>query len=33
MLAGSIGVCGFEHGVRQLKALGLTGQPQAIARG
>jgi len=33
MLAGSIGVCGFEHGVRQLKALGLTGQPQATARG
>jgi len=24
MLAGSIAVCGFEHGVRQLAALGLT---------
>ena len=33
MLAGSIAVCGFEHGVRQLAALGLTGQPQAIAPG
>jgi broad specificity phosphatase PhoE len=33
MLAGSIAVCGFEHGVRQLMALGLTGQPQAIAPG
>ena len=33
MLAGSIAVCGFEHGVRQLAALGLTGEPQAIAPG
>ena len=33
MLAGSIAVCGFEHGVRQLAALGLTGNPQAIAPG
>ena len=33
MLAGSIAVCGFEHGVRQLMALGLTGQPQAITPG
>ena len=33
MLAGSIAVCGFEHGVRQLAALGLTGQPQAIVPG
>ena len=33
MLAGSIAVCGFEHGVRQLTALGLTGNPQAIAPG
>ncbi|MCV6971227.1 acid phosphatase [Mycobacterium bohemicum] len=33
MLAGSIAVCGFEHGVRQLAALGLTAQPQAIAPG
>jgi broad specificity phosphatase PhoE len=33
MLAGSIAVCGFEHGVRQLAALGLTGQPQAITPG
>lgn len=33
MLAGSIALCGFEHGVRQLAALGLTGQPQAIAPG
>ncbi|MCV7103660.1 acid phosphatase [Mycobacterium palustre] len=33
MAAGSIAVCGFEHGVRQLTALGLTGQAQAIAPG
>jgi probable phosphoglycerate mutase len=33
MPAGSIAVCGFEHGVRQLTALGLTGQSQAIAPG
>ena len=33
MLAGSIAVCGFEHGVRQLAALGLTGDPQAMASG
>jgi broad specificity phosphatase PhoE len=33
MLAGSIAVCGFEHGVRQLAALGLTGLPQAMAPG
>jgi broad specificity phosphatase PhoE len=33
MLAGSIAVCGFEHGVRQLAALGLTGLPQAITPG
>ena len=33
MLPGSIAVCGFEHGVRQLAALGLTGQPQAITHG
>ena len=33
MLAGSIAVCGFEHGVRQLAALGLTGLPQEIAPG
>ena len=33
MLAGSIAVCGFEHGLRQLAALGLTAQPQAIAPG
>jgi broad specificity phosphatase PhoE len=26
MVTASIGVCGFEHGVRQLTALGLTGQ-------
>lgn len=26
MKTASIGVCGFEHGVRQLKALGLTGR-------
>ena len=25
MVAASIAVCGFEHGVRQLSALGLTG--------
>ncbi|HYB38888.1 MAG TPA: acid phosphatase [Mycobacterium sp.] len=28
MLAASIAVCGFEHGVRQLAALGLTCHPQ-----
>ncbi|OBG63863.1 MULTISPECIES: acid phosphatase [unclassified Mycobacterium] len=33
MLAGSLAVCGFEHGVRQLAALGLTAQPQAIKPG
>ena len=33
MVAGSIAVCGFEHGVRQLAALGLTGRPQALAHG
>jgi broad specificity phosphatase PhoE len=33
MAAGSIAVCGFEHGVRQLAALGLTGRPQAITPG
>ncbi len=33
MLAGSLAVCGFEHGVRQLAALGLGGQPQSIAAG
>lgn len=33
MLAGSIAVCGFEHGVRQLAALGLTSQPQVIKPG
>ena len=27
MAAASIAVCGFEHGVRQLNALGLTGYP------
>ena len=27
MAAASISVCGFEHGVRQLVALGLTGHP------
>ena len=27
MAAASIAVCGFEHGVRQLSALGLTGHP------
>ncbi|OSC43139.1 acid phosphatase [Mycobacterium decipiens] len=33
MHAASIGVCGFEHGVRQLAVLGLTGHPQPIAAG
>ena len=33
MVAGSIAMCGFEHGVRQLAALGLTGQPRALAPG
>jgi probable phosphoglycerate mutase len=27
MPAASVAVCGFEHGVRQLGALGLTGLP------
>jgi broad specificity phosphatase PhoE len=27
MLAASIAVCGFEHGARQISALGLTGRP------
>ncbi|MDT5206333.1 MAG: hypothetical protein QOD34_2969, partial [Mycobacterium sp.] len=31
--AGSMAVLGFEHGVRQLAALGLTGLPQAITAG
>ena len=31
--AASIAVCGFEHGVRQLAALGLTGHPQPAAPG
>ena len=30
MAAASIAVCGFEHGVRQLNALGLTGPPQPV---
>jgi broad specificity phosphatase PhoE len=29
MRTGSIAMCGFEHGIRQLLALGLTGQPSA----
>ncbi len=29
MPAGSVAVCGFEHGARQLQALGLTGSPQS----
>ena len=33
MPAGSVAVCGFEHGVRQLAALGLTGRPQPTAFG
>jgi broad specificity phosphatase PhoE len=33
MVAASIAVCGFEHGVRQLAALGLTGDPQEMAHG
>lgn len=31
MVAASIAVCGFEHGVRQLSALGLTGRPHPTA--
>jgi probable phosphoglycerate mutase len=27
MAAASIAVCGFEHGIRQIVALGLTGHP------
>jgi probable phosphoglycerate mutase len=27
MTAASLAVCGFEHGMRQLSALGLTGYP------
>jgi broad specificity phosphatase PhoE len=30
MAAASVAVCGFEHGVRQLRALGLTGDPHPI---
>lgn len=30
MVAASIAVCGFEHGVRQLSALGLTGYPHPV---
>ncbi|MCW2688244.1 MAG: Acid phosphatase [Mycobacterium sp.] len=30
MVAASIAVCGFEHGVRQLGALGLTGYPHPV---
>jgi broad specificity phosphatase PhoE len=33
MRTASIAMCGFEHGIRQLLALGLTGQPQPIAAG
>lgn len=33
MVAGSIAMCGFEHGVRQLAALGLTGHPRALTPG
>lgn len=33
MRAASIAVCGFEHGVRQLAALGLTSRLQPIAAG
>ena len=29
MQTASIAMCGFEHGIRQLLALGLTGQPNA----
>jgi broad specificity phosphatase PhoE len=29
----SVGMCGFEHRIRQLLALGLTGTPQPIAAG
>jgi broad specificity phosphatase PhoE len=31
MVAASIAVCGFEHGVRQISALGLTGYPHPCA--
>jgi broad specificity phosphatase PhoE len=31
MVAASIAVCGFEHGVRQLAALGLTGYPRSVS--
>ncbi|AKN17910.1 acid phosphatase [Mycobacterium haemophilum] len=33
MRTGSIGMCGFEHGLRQLHTLGLTGQPRPVAPG
>ena len=33
MRTASIAMCGFEHGIRQLLALGLTGSPQPIAAG
>jgi broad specificity phosphatase PhoE len=31
MVAASVAVCGFEHGVRQLAALGLTGYPRPVS--
>ena len=31
MFAGSIGICGFEHGVRQITGLGITGSPRPLA--
>ena len=30
MFAGSIGICGFEHGVRQITGLGITGSPRPL---
>jgi broad specificity phosphatase PhoE len=33
MAAGSVAVCGFEHGVRQISALGLTGFPHPCLPG
>jgi len=32
MVASSIAVCGFEHGIRQITGLGITGYPLPLAR-
>jgi probable phosphoglycerate mutase len=32
MVASSIAVCGFEHNVRQISGLGITGYPRPLPR-